>query len=70
MKLEDLTFISMDVHGSESGLHPYRVPYNDMKSVIAYAKKNPEMVSVAIGTVGGSEHICAHRVGKGDRVRS
>jgi putative tricarboxylic transport membrane protein len=40
-------------------------PYNDMKSVIEYAKKNPDKVSVAIGTIGGSEHISAHRVGKG-----
>jgi len=39
-------------------------PYKDMKSVIEYAKKNPDMVSVAVGTVGGSEHICAHRVAK------
>jgi len=39
-------------------------PYNDMKSVIEYAKKNPDKISVAIGTVGGSEHISAHRVGK------
>ena len=35
-----------------------------MKDVIAAAKKAPKKVNVAIGTIGGSEHICAHRVAK------
>ena len=39
-------------------------PYNDMKSAIEFAKKNPDKLSVAIGTVGGSEHVSAHRVAR------
>lgn len=64
MKLEDLTFISMATQDPNLAFTRTESKYNDMKSVIAYALKNPEMVSVAIGTVGGSENICAHRIGK------
>jgi putative tricarboxylic transport membrane protein len=35
-----------------------------MKDVIAAAKKAPKKINIAIGTIGGSEHICAHRVEK------
>jgi len=40
-----------------------------MKDVIAYAKKHPNGVSVAYGTVGGSEHICSHRIEKATGVK-
>ncbi len=64
LKLEDLTFISMQCMDPNLAFTRVESPYNEMKSVIEYAKKNPEKVSVGFGGVGGSEHICAHRVGK------
>jgi putative tricarboxylic transport membrane protein len=64
LKLEDLTFISMMCMDPNLAFTRFESPYNDMKSVIEYAKKNPDKISVAIGTVGGSEHISAHRVAK------
>ena len=63
-KLEDLTFISMATMDPNLAFTRVESQFNDMKSVIAYALKNPEKVSVAYGTVGGSEHICAHRIVK------
>ncbi|MBA4421944.1 MAG: hypothetical protein C0390_02440 [Syntrophus sp. (in: bacteria)] len=64
LKLEDLTFISMMCMDPNLAFTRVESPYNDMKSLIEYAKKNPDKISVAIGTVGGSEHISAHRVGR------
>ncbi len=64
LKLEDITFISMNCMDPNLALTRVESPYNDMKSVVDYAKKNPEKVSVGFGGVGGSEHISAHRVAK------
>jgi putative tricarboxylic transport membrane protein len=64
LKLEDLTFLTMMCMDPNLAFTRFESPYNDMKSVIEYAKKNPDRVSVAIGTAGGSEHISAYRVGK------
>ena len=64
MKLDDLTFIARVVIDPNLAFTRYDSPYNDMKSLMEYAKKNPSVVSVAYGNVGGSEHICAHRVAK------
>jgi len=67
-KLEDLVFISMATMDPNLAFTRTESQYNDMKSVIAYALKNPEKVSVAYGTVGGSEHICAHRIMKATKA--
>jgi putative tricarboxylic transport membrane protein len=64
LKLEDITFISMMCMDPNLAFTRTESPYNDMKSAIEFAKKNPDKLSVAIGTVGGSEHISAHRVAK------
>jgi putative tricarboxylic transport membrane protein len=63
-KLEDATFLTMMCMDPNFAFTRVESQYNDMKSVIAFAKKNPDAVSVAIGTVGGSEHISAHRIAK------
>jgi putative tricarboxylic transport membrane protein len=63
-KLEDATFITMMCMDPNLAFTRVESPYNDMKSVIEVAKKNPDKISVAIGTVGGSEHISAHRIAK------
>jgi putative tricarboxylic transport membrane protein len=64
LKLEDITFITMQCMDPNLAFTRTESPYNDMKSVIEFAKKNPDKISVAIGTIGGSEHISAHRVAK------
>jgi putative tricarboxylic transport membrane protein len=69
MKLDDLTFIARVVIDPNLAFTRYDSPYNDMKSLMAYAKKNPSVVSVAYGNVGGSEHICSHRVAKAAGVK-
>jgi putative tricarboxylic transport membrane protein len=64
LKLEDLTFLTMMCMDPNLAFTRVESPYNDMKSAIEFAKKNPDKLSVAIGTVGGSEHVSAHRVAK------
>lgn len=63
-KLEDATFLTMMCMDPNLAFTRIESPYNDMKSAIEFAKKNPDKLSVAIGTVGGSEHVSAHRVAK------
>jgi putative tricarboxylic transport membrane protein len=64
VKFDDLVLISMLAEDPNLCFTRFDSPYKDMKSVIAEAKKAPRKVNVAIGTIGGSEHICAHRVAK------
>ena len=64
LKLEDLTFLTLMCMDPNLAFTRVESPYNDMKGVIEYAKKNPDKISVAIGTMGGSEHVSAHRVAK------
>jgi putative tricarboxylic transport membrane protein len=64
MKFEDLTLIAMLMEDPNLAFTRYDSPFKDMQAVIAEARKAPKKVNVAIGNIGGSEHICAHRVAK------
>ena len=64
MKLEDITFLPMMTMDPNLAFTRSESKFNSMKEVIEYARKNPNGVSVAYGGVGGSEHICAHRISK------
>lgn len=64
MKLDDLTFIARVVVDPNLAFSRYESRFKDMKSLIAYAKENPKLITVSFGNVGGSEHICAHRVSR------
>ncbi len=64
IKLEDLVFIAMLAEDPNLAFTRPDSPYKNMKDVIADAKKAPKKVNVAVGTIGGSEHICAYRVAK------
>jgi putative tricarboxylic transport membrane protein len=64
MKFEDLTLIAMLMEDPNLAFTRYDSPFKDMQAVIAEAKKAPKKVNVAVGNIGGSEHICAHRVAK------
>lgn len=69
MKLEDITFLPMMTMDANLAFARTESKFNSMKEVIEYARKNPNTVSVAYGTVGGSEHICAHRIEKATGVK-
>ncbi len=68
IKFEDLTPIAMIAEDPNLAFTRPDSPYKDMKGVIAEAKKAAKKVNVAVGTIGGSEHICAHRVAKATGV--
>jgi len=69
MKLEDVTFLPMMTIDANLAFTRTESKYNNMKEVIDYARTHPNGVSVAYGTVGGSEHICAHRIEKATGVK-
>lgn len=69
MKLEEITFLPMMTMDPNLAFTRTESKFNSMKEVIEYAKKNPNGVSVAYGTVGGSEHICSHRIEKATGVK-
>ena len=69
MKLEDITFLPMMTMDPNLAFTRTESKFNSMKEVIEYARKNPNGVSVAYGTVGGSEHICSHRIEKATGVK-
>ena len=69
VKMEDMTLIAVLVEDPILAFTRYDSPYKDMKSLIAAAKKAPNQINVAVATVGGSEHICAHRTAKAAGVK-
>ena len=69
MKLEDVTFLPMMTIDANLAFARTESKYNNMKEIIEFARKNPNGVSVAYGTVGGSEHICSHRIEKATGVK-
>jgi putative tricarboxylic transport membrane protein len=64
LKFEELVPIAMLAEDPNLAFTGYNSPFKNMKDVIAAAKKAPRKINIAIGTIGGSEHICAHRVAK------
>lgn len=69
MKLEEITFLPMMTMDANLAFTRKESKFNSMKEVVEFARKNPNGVSVAYGTVGGSEHICAHRIEKATGVK-
>jgi len=69
MKLEEITFLPMMTMDPNLAFTRTESKFNSMKEVIEYARKHPNGVSVAYGTVGGSEHICSHRIEKATGVK-
>jgi putative tricarboxylic transport membrane protein len=64
MKYEDITLITALVEDVTYLFASGDAPYNDMKELVAWAKKTNTELNVAIGSTGGSEHISAHRLKK------
>jgi len=64
MRYEDLTFVSNLVTDPNYTSAKYDAPFNDIKELVAWAKKSGRDVNVAIGSIGGIDHITAYRLGK------
>jgi putative tricarboxylic transport membrane protein len=62
LKIEEMVPIAKMVEDPNLMLTRFDSPYKSMKDVIAAAKKAPKTVSVAVSTIGGTEHICANRI--------
>ena len=69
MKVEDLVLIAKMVEDPNLVFVRYDSPYKSMKDVIAAARKAPKTVSIAISTIGGTEHICANRIAQATGVQ-
>ena len=64
MRYEDITFVSNLIEDPNYVSAKYDAPYNNMKELVAWAKKSGRDLNVAIGSVGGMDHITAYRIGK------
>lgn len=64
MKYEDVTLITALVEDVTYVFARSEAPYNDMKELVAYAKRSNKELNVGIGSIGGSEHVSAHRMKK------
>jgi putative tricarboxylic transport membrane protein len=64
LKYEELTFLAMMVMDANVVCAKYDAPYNDMKELVAHFKKSGNEVNVAIGSLGGMDHLGAYRTGK------
>jgi len=69
LKVEDLVLIAKMVEDPNLVFVRFDSPYKSMKDVIAAARKAPKTVSVAISTIGGTEHICANRIAQAAGVQ-
>ena len=64
MTFDDPTYLAKVAEFPQIVFTRYDSPYKDLASLVAAAKKAPKTISAAMSTTGGSEHICAHRIGK------
>lgn len=69
LKVEDLVLIAKMVEDPNLMFVRFDSPFKSLKDVIAAARKAPKTVSVAISTIGGTEHICANRVAQAAGVQ-
>lgn len=64
MKYEDLTFIVLTTLDPNLIFARYDAPYNNVKELVAYSKKAGREMNLALGSIGGMEHISVHRMVK------
>ena len=69
MRYEDLTFVSTLIQDPNFLSARYDAPFNNMKEMIAWAKKLGRDVNLAIGSIGGMDHTTAHRIGRAIGVK-
>lgn len=68
MRYEDITLVTNLVQDVIFLFARQDAPYKDMKGLVGEAKKSKREINIAIGSVGGMEHISAHRVTKSTGV--
>ena len=61
---KDLTIIGTLIEDPNLAAGLKNTPFNNMGDLIVFAKANPNKIRVGINTIGGSEHIIAHRIQK------
>ncbi len=64
LKYEDLTLLAMMILDANIIYARYDAPYNNMKELVAHFKKSGREVNVAIGSLGGMDHLGSYRTGK------
>lgn len=69
MKYEDLTLMALTTLDPNLIFARYDAPYNNMKELVAEAKKSGRELNLALGSVGGMEHIGVHRTIKTTGMR-
>lgn len=69
VKLDDVVWLAEVIQDPMLMFVLATSPFKDLKSLIAYAKENPNLLSSGFATVGGSEHIATHRIEKAAGVQ-
>jgi len=69
MKYEDLIFIALTTLDPNIIFTRYDAPYSNMKELVDHAKKSGKEINLALGSVGGMEHISVHRAAKTTGLR-
>ncbi len=69
MKLDECVWLSTLIEDGNVLIVPYKSPFKNIKELLAYAKANPQKVSVGINSIGGSEHVMASRIERAAGVK-
>ena len=69
MKYEDLVLLALTTLDPNLIFARYDAPYNNIKELVAEAKKAGREMNLALGSVGGMEHVSVHRTAKTTGVR-
>ena len=69
MKLDECVWLSTLIEDGNVLIVPYKSPHKTIKDLLAYAKANPNKVSVGINSIGGSEHVMASRIERAAGVK-
>ncbi len=69
VKLDDMVFLAQLSDEPTLILTRYDSPYNDLKSLLADAKKNHTRPTFGFALVGGQEHVCGYRIQKASGVQ-
>lgn len=69
MKYEDLILLALTTLDPNLIFARYDAPYNNMKELVAEAKKSGRELNLALGSIGGMEHVSVHRTIKTTGMR-
>lgn len=69
MKYEDITPIALTTLDPNLIFARYDAPYNNLKELVAESKKSSREMNLALGSIGGMEHISVHRMAKATGIR-